>query len=72
VFQVGRRAIGADGGARGIGPVQPVVAVGAESAERAEPERGEVAAMRHEVVGDVAGVTRPASRRKRHSGSIMS
>ena len=40
-------------GARGrIGGVEPVVAVGAEAPERAEPEGGEVAFMRYDMIGD--------------------
>jgi len=50
--RVGRRAVLADRGARAIGAVEPVVAVGAQASELAEPERGEVASMRHDMVGD--------------------
>ena len=49
---IGRRPIFADRGAWGVVGVEPVVTVGAQAAERAEPERGEVAAMRRDVIGD--------------------
>jgi len=52
MVRIGRRAVLADRRARGIVGVQPVVAVGAQAAELAEPERGEVAAMRLDMVGD--------------------
>ena len=52
MVRVRRGAILADRGARAIGAVEPVVAVGAQAAELAEPERGEIAAMRHDIVGD--------------------
>jgi hypothetical protein len=39
--RIGRRTVSADGYARGIvGFVEPVVTIGAQAAERAEPERG--------------------------------
>jgi len=38
--------------ARAIGAVEPVVPVRAQAAKLAQPERGEVAAMRLEMVGD--------------------
>ena len=47
-----RRAILTDRRARGIGGVEPVVAVGAQAAEWAEPERGEIATMRRVVIGN--------------------
>ena len=50
--RVARRAILADRGARAIGAVEPVVAVGAQAAERTQLERGEVASVRWVVVGD--------------------
>ena len=52
MVRIGRRAVLADRRARGIVGVQPVVAVGAQAAELAEPERGEIASVRHEMVGD--------------------
>ena len=52
MVRAGRRAILADRCARTIGAVEPVVAVGAQAAVLAEPERGEVAPMRHDMVGD--------------------
>jgi hypothetical protein len=51
MVRVGRGAILADRRARGIVGVEPVVAFGAQAAELTEPERGEVAAMRHDMVG---------------------
>jgi hypothetical protein len=45
-------AILADRCARAIGAVEPIVALGAQAAELAQPERGEVAQMRHDMVGD--------------------
>jgi Flp pilus assembly protein CpaB len=50
--RVGRGAIGADRGARGILAVERVMAVGAQAAERAESEGVVVAAVRLDVVGD--------------------
>ena len=52
MVRVARRAVLANWCPRAIGAIEPVVAVGAQAAERAEPERGEVAPMRHDVVGD--------------------
>ena len=52
MVRVGRRAVLADRCARGIGGVEPVVAISTQAAERTQPERGEVAAMRRVVVGD--------------------
>ena len=52
MFRIGRRAILADRGARAIVRVESVVAVGAEAAERAEPECVVVPSMRRDVVGD--------------------
>jgi hypothetical protein len=43
---------GADRGARAIGAVECVVTIGAQAAELAEPERGEIASVRLDVVGD--------------------
>lgn len=43
MVRVGRAAILANWSARGIRSVEPIVAVGAQAVERAEPERGEVA-----------------------------
>jgi hypothetical protein len=51
--RIGRRAIRADGRAAWpIGAVEPVVAFGAQAPELAEPERGEVASVRLDMVGD--------------------
>jgi len=50
--RVGRRAVLANRCARGIVGVQAVVTVGAQAAERAEPECVVVATMRRDVVGD--------------------
>src|SRR5262245_50834454 len=52
---VGRGAVLADRGARAIGAIEPVVAVGAQAAELAEPERCEVASVRLDMVGDGRG-----------------
>jgi hypothetical protein len=52
VFRVGRGAVLADRGARAIGVVEPIVAVGAQAAELAEPERGVVPPMRLDMVAD--------------------
>ena len=52
MVRVGRPAILAHRRARGIVGVEPVVAVGAQAAERAEPERGEIASVRHDMVGN--------------------
>jgi len=50
---VGRGAVIANSVSRGIvRAVEPVVAGGAQAADRAEPERGVVASMRRDVVGD--------------------
>ena len=51
MVRAGRRDL-SDRCARTIGAVEPVVAVGAQAAVLAEPERGEVAPMRHDMVGD--------------------
>jgi len=50
--RVGRRAVLADRRARGIVGVQAVVAVGAQAAERAQLERGEVVSVWWVVIGD--------------------
>ena len=50
--RIGRRAIFADRGARGIVGVEPVVAVDAQAAERAQLERGEVSTMRRVVISN--------------------
>src|SRR5215831_12843541 len=50
--RVARGAVLADRRARVIGAVEPVVAVAAQGAEFAEPERGVVPSMRRDVVGD--------------------
>src|SRR5262249_9800882 len=55
MVRVGRGAILADRRARAVGVVEPVVAVGAQAAELAEPERGVVPSMRRDVVGDGRG-----------------
>src|SRR5215831_6763303 len=52
MVRVGRGAILADRRARGIVGVEPVVAVSAQAAQLAEPERGVVPSMRCDVVGD--------------------
>jgi len=52
VVRVGRRAVLADRGAWGIVGVEPVMAFGAQAAERTEPERVVVASVRRDVVGD--------------------
>src|SRR5262249_49485772 len=52
MVRVGRGAVLADRGARGIVGVEPVVAFGAQAAERTQLERGEVATMRRVVIGD--------------------
>ena len=49
---VGRGAILADRGARGVVGVESIVAVGAQAAQRAQLERGEVATMRRVMVSD--------------------
>jgi len=53
MVRVGKDAILANRRARGIVGVEPVVAVSAKAAKLAEPERGEVPSMRHDMVGDV-------------------
>jgi hypothetical protein len=75
MVRAGRRAILADRCARTIGAVEPVVAVGAQAAELAEPERGEVAPMRHELMCSAALPARGAIpamnfRTMRHQGSM--
>jgi hypothetical protein len=50
--RVGRGAVLANQYARGIVGVEPVVAIGAQAAELTQPERGELASMRRDVVGD--------------------
>ena len=52
MVRVGRRAVLADRRAWAIGAIEPVVAVGAQAAELAEPERCEVASVRRDMVGD--------------------
>ena len=52
MVRVGRRAVLADRRARAIGAIEPVVAVGAQAAELAEPERCEVASVRLDMVSD--------------------
>ena len=52
MVRVGRPAILAHRRARGIVGVEPVVAVGAQAAELAEPECVVVPSMRRVVVGD--------------------
>jgi hypothetical protein len=52
MVRVGRGAILADQCARGIVGIEPVVAVGAQAAELAQPECGKVVApMRRDVIG---------------------
>jgi hypothetical protein len=50
--RVGRRAILSDRRARGIVGVEPVMAIGAQAAERTQLERGEVASVWWVVIGD--------------------
>lgn len=50
--RVGRGAILAHRRARGIVGVEPVVTIEAQAAERAQPERGEVASVWWVVIGD--------------------
>jgi hypothetical protein len=50
--RIRRRTVLADRGARGIVGVEPVVALGAQAAQLAQPERGEIAAMRHDMVAN--------------------
>src|SRR5262249_45249989 len=52
---VGRGAVLADRRARAIGAIEPVVAVGAQAAELAKPERCEVASVRRDMVDDGRG-----------------
>jgi hypothetical protein len=52
MLRIGGRAILAHREARGIVGVEPVVAIDTQAAERTQPERGEVASMRRDVVGD--------------------
>ena len=72
MVRVGRGAVLADRCARGIIPVEPIVAVGAQAAERTELERVRSPLCGSTWSATVAGVTRPASKQSRHSGSIMS
>ena len=52
MVRVGRGAILADWRARGTTRVEPVVAVGAQAAELAQLERGEIAAMRRDMISN--------------------
>jgi len=50
--RIGRRAVLAHRDTRGIVGVEPVMTVGTQAAELAQPERGEIAMMRRVVIGD--------------------
>ena len=56
MIRVARRPILAHGMARGVGAIEPIVALVAQGAQPPEPEGGEVASVRLDVVGDRCGL----------------